>query len=50
MHTTCTAHIHGMHVCTLHMHCSCARYLGPSLVYGCCLDLAWLYPPAQAIH
>ena len=44
--------IHGTHVMrtayTLHIHCSCARYLGPSLVYGCGLDLAWLYLPAQA--
>ena len=37
-------HVH-MHV-HVHVH-SCARYLGPSLVYGCGLDLAWLYLPAQ---
>lgn len=30
----------------VHVH-SCARYLGPSLVYGCGLDLVWLYLPAQ---
>ena len=35
-----------MHIARLHAH-SCARYLGPSLVYGCGLDLAWLYLPAQ---
>ena len=37
-----------MHIARLHVHAhSCARYLGPSLVYGCGLDLAWLYLPAQ---